>query len=112
MVGLDEGSNVVMCDRIFELVLEWGLVFAIVDPDLISLIFSLTVKYDSRKTTKASGVIAANGIDTIQSYKTNSLNKFGSIFRYSVLSKQVDVTDTDVTVTKGESKVTASKTNK
>ena len=64
----------------------------VVDPDLISLIFSLTVKYDSRKTTKASGVIAASVIDTIQSYKTNNLNKFGSIFRYSVLSKQVDVT--------------------
>ena len=68
----------------------------VVDPDLISLIFSLTVKYDSRKTTKASGVIAANVIDTIQNYKTNNLNKFGSIFRYSVLSKQVDVTDTSI----------------
>ena len=68
----------------------------VVDPDLISLIFSLTVKYDSRKTTKASGVIAASVIDTIQDYKTNNLNKFGSIFRYSVLSKQVDVTDTSI----------------
>ena len=68
----------------------------VVDPDLISLIFSLTVKYDSRKTTKASGVIAASVIDTIQNYKTNNLNKFGSIFRYSVLSKQVDVTDTSI----------------
>ena len=68
----------------------------VVDPDLISLIFSLTVKYDSRKTTKASGVIAASVIDTIQNYKTNNLNKFGSIFRYSVLSKLVDVTDTSI----------------
>ena len=68
----------------------------VVDPDLISLIFSLTVKYDSRKTTKASGVIAASVIDTIQNYKTNNLNKFGSIFRYSVLSKQVDVTDSSI----------------
>ena len=68
----------------------------VVDPDLISLIFSLTVKYDSRKTTKASGVIAANVIDTIQSYKTNNLNRFGSIFRYSVLSKQIDQTDSSI----------------
>ena len=68
----------------------------VVDPDLISLIFSLTVKYDSRKTTEASGIIAANVIDTIQSYKTNNLNKFGSIFRYSVLSKQVDATDSSI----------------
>ncbi|MAH44181.1 hypothetical protein CMI37_00020 [Candidatus Pacearchaeota archaeon] len=68
----------------------------VVDPDLINLIFSLTVKYDSRKTTKASGVIAANVIDTIQDYKTNNLNKFGSIFRYSVLSKLIDNTDTSL----------------
>ena len=68
----------------------------VVDPDLISLIFSLTVKYDSRKTTKASGAIAASVIDTIQDYKTNNLNKFGSIFRYSVLSKKVDVTDSSI----------------
>ena len=68
----------------------------VVDPDLVSLIFSLTVKYDSRKTTKASGVIAANVIDTIQDYKTNNLNKFGSIFRYSVLSKLIDNTDTSL----------------
>ena len=68
----------------------------VVDPDLISLIFSLTVKYDSRLTTKASGVIAANVIDTIQTYKTNNLNKFSSIFRYSVLSKNIDATDTSV----------------
>jgi hypothetical protein len=68
----------------------------VVDPDLISLIFSLTVKYDSRLTTKASGVIAASVIDTIQTYKTNNLNKFSSIFRYSVLSKNIDVTDTSV----------------
>ena len=68
----------------------------VVDPDLISLIFSLTVKYDSRLTTKSSGVIAASVIDTIQTYKTNNLNKFSSIFRYSVLSKNIDVTDTSV----------------
>ena len=68
----------------------------VVDPDLVSLIFSLTVKYDSRKTTKASGVIAGNVIDTIQDYKTNNLNKFGSIFRYSVLSKLIDNTDTSL----------------
>ena len=60
------------------------------------MIFETTVKYDSRKTTKASGVIAANVIDTIQDYKTNNLNKFGSIFRYSVLSKLIDNTDTSL----------------
>ena len=68
----------------------------VVDPDLISLIFSLTVKYDSRTTTKSSGVIASSVIDTIQTYKTNNLNKFGSIFRYSLLSKKIDATDTSI----------------
>jgi hypothetical protein len=68
----------------------------VVDPDLISLIFSLTVKYDSRLTTKSSGIIASSVIDTIQNYKTNNLNKFSSIFRYSVLSQKIDVTDSAV----------------
>ena len=68
----------------------------VVDPDLISLIFSLTVKYDSRKTSQASGAIAQSVIDTIQTYKTNNLNKFGSIFRYSILSKNIDLTETSV----------------
>ena len=35
-------------------------------------------------------------IDTIQTYKTNNLNKFGSIFRYSILSKNIDLTETSV----------------
>ena len=68
----------------------------VVDPDLISLIFSLTVKYDSRKTLKASGIIASGVIDTIQNYKTNNLHKFGSIFRYSVLSNKIDATDSSI----------------
>ena len=68
----------------------------VVDPDLISLIFSLTVKYDSRKTSLSSGAIAESVIDTIQSYKTINLNKFGSIFRYSILSKNIDLTETSV----------------
>ena len=68
----------------------------VVDPDLISLIFSLTVKYDSRKTSQSSGAIAESVIDTIQSYKTINLNKFGSIFRYSILSKNIDLTETSV----------------
>jgi hypothetical protein len=68
----------------------------VVDPDLVSLIFSLTVKYDSRLTSKSSGVVAAEVIDTIQSYKTNNLHKFGSIFRYSVLSNNIDTTDTSI----------------
>ena len=68
----------------------------VVDPDIIDLIFSTTVKYDSRLTSLSSGAIAEKVIDTIQSYKTNSLLKFGSIFRYSSLSTQVDKTDTSI----------------
>ena len=68
----------------------------VVDPDIVDLIFSTTVKYDSRLTSLSSGAIAEKVIDTIQSYKTNSLLKFGSIFRYSSLSTQVDKTDTSI----------------
>jgi len=43
------------------------------------LIFDTTVKYDSRLTTLSSGAIAASVIDTMQTYKTNNLLKFGSV---------------------------------
>ena len=68
----------------------------IVDPDIIDLVLSLTVKYDSRLTTLSSGRIAELVIDKIQSYKTNNLLKFGSIFRYSTFSKDIDATETSV----------------
>ena len=63
---------------------------------VVDLIFSTTVKYDSRLTSLSSGAIAEKVIDTIQSYKTNSLLKFGSIFRYSTLSTQIDKTDSSI----------------
>jgi hypothetical protein len=68
----------------------------VVDPDILDLVLSLTVKYDSRLTTLSSGRIAELVIDKIQSYKTNNLLKFGSIFRYSSFSKDIDATETSV----------------
>ena len=68
----------------------------VVDPDIVDLIFSVTVKYDSRKTTLSSGAVASAVIDTIQSYKTNNLLKFGAIFRYSTLSTDIDRTNTSI----------------
>jgi hypothetical protein len=68
----------------------------VVDPDLVDLIFSVTVKYDSRLTTLSSGGVAELVIDTIQTYKTNNLLKFGSIFRYSTLSTNIDNTETSI----------------
>ena len=68
----------------------------VVDPDIVDLIFSTTIKFDSRLTSKSSGIIADQVIDTIQSYKTNSLLKFGSIFRYSTLSTLIDKTETSI----------------
>ncbi len=68
----------------------------VVDPDIIDLVLSLTVKYDSRLTTLSSGRIAELVIDKIQSHKTNNLLKFGSIFRYSTFSKDIDATETSV----------------
>jgi len=68
----------------------------VVDPDIVDLIFDTTVKYDSRLTTLSSGAIAASVIDTMQSYKTNNLLKFGSIFRYSSLSTDIDKTETSI----------------
>ena len=68
----------------------------VVDPDIVDLIFSTTIKFDSRLTSKSSGIIADQVIDTIQSYKTDTLLKFGSIFRYSTLSTLIDKTETSI----------------
>jgi len=68
----------------------------VVDPDIVDLIFDTTVKYDSRLTTLSSGAIAASVIDTMQTYKTNNLLKFGSIFRYSTLSTSIDNTESSI----------------
>ena len=68
----------------------------VVDPDIIDLIFSVTVKFDSRKTTLSSGSVAEAVIDTIQTYKTNNLLRFGSIFRYSTLTTNIDNTNASI----------------
>ncbi len=68
----------------------------VVDPDIVDLIFNTTVKYDSRLTTLSSGVVAESVIDTMQTYKTNNLLKFGSIFRYSALSTDIDNTESSI----------------
>ena len=68
----------------------------VVDPDIINLIFSTTVKYDSRLTSLSSGAVADLVIDTIQDYKTNNLLKFGASFRYSTLSTLIDDSETSV----------------
>ena len=68
----------------------------VVDPDIVDLIFNTTVKYDSRLTTLSSGAVASSVIDTMQTYKTNNLLKFGSIFRYSTLSTDIDNTETSI----------------
>ena len=68
----------------------------VVDPDIVDLIFNTTVKYDSRLTTLSSGAVAESVIDTMQTYKTNNLLKFGSIFRYSALSTDIDKTESSI----------------
>ena len=68
----------------------------VVDPDIIDLIMSITVKYDSRLTTLSSGAVAEKVVATINNYRTQNLLKFGSIFRYSTLSTRIDNTDTSI----------------
>tara|TARA_B100002019_G_scaffold190928_1_gene165136 strand:+ start:4220 stop:6097 length:1878 start_codon:yes stop_codon:yes gene_type:complete len=68
----------------------------VVDPDIIDLIMSITVKYDSRLTSLSSGAVAEKVVKTINDYRTQNLLKFGSIFRYSTLSTRIDNTDTSI----------------
>jgi len=73
-----------------------AIVPEIVDPDIIDLNLAITVKYDSRLTTLSSGAVAEKVVQTVNDYKTNNLLKFGSIFRYSLLSTNIDKTETSI----------------
>ena len=68
----------------------------VVDPDIIDLILGVTVKYDSRLTSLTSGAVAEKVVSTINDYKTQNLLKFGSIFRFSTLSTNIDKTDPSI----------------
>ena len=68
----------------------------IVDPEYIYIIVDTTVKYQSDATISTSGEIEQLVIDTIKAYNTDEINQFSKYFRYSKLSRLIDVSERSI----------------
>ena len=68
----------------------------IVDPEYIFIIVDVIVKYQSDATISTSAEIKQLVIDTIKTYNTDEINQFSKYFRYSKLSRLIDVSERSI----------------
>lgn len=64
----------------------------IIDADYTYLVPTVTVNYDLTRTTLTDDAISANIRDSIESFSTNSLERFGNKLRYSRFVRALDNT--------------------
>jgi hypothetical protein len=65
----------------------------IVDPDYINIELNVTVYYNERETTKTASQIETEVLNTILQYNETDLQKFEGVFRFSKLSRLIDLSD-------------------
>jgi len=68
----------------------------IVDPEYLYITVNATVKYDAKKTSISSDTISGLVVDTITAYNLSDISKFGTYFRYSKLSRLIDVSEKSI----------------
>ena len=68
----------------------------IVDPEYIYIKIEVTIKYDAKKTSLSSDTISNLVSDTIKAYNDSDIDKFGTYFRYSKLSRLIDVSERSI----------------
>ena len=68
----------------------------IVDPETTYLILTTKFKYDSSATTSITADLETSVSSTLTTYNTDNLKQFGSMFRHSQLTGQIDDTDTAI----------------
>ena len=68
----------------------------IVDPEYIYLLTDVNVKYDSGKTTLTSTSLQSAVLNVITKYNDNELADFSKYFRYSRLSRLIDVAERSI----------------
>ncbi len=68
----------------------------IIDPETTYLTTNTNFKYNSSLTTKDVTTLQTNVLSTISSYSSDTLQNFTGMFRHSVLSKNIDATDTSI----------------
>lgn len=67
-----------------------------VDPEYIYLIISTAVKYDSRVAIISSTSLEQKIIEVIKNYNDDDINEFSKYFRYSKLSRLIDLCDRSI----------------
>ena len=70
-----------------------SIVPEIVDAEILYVVMTVTAKYNPTLTEKSKTDINALVETTINSFNTNNLQKFDSVFRHSNLVKEIDDTD-------------------
>ena len=68
----------------------------IVDPEYTYVILDIVVKYDADSTILTASDIEQLVIDTVESYNTNEISQFSKYFRYSKLTRLVDVCERSI----------------
>jgi len=68
----------------------------IVDPDYVYIEVTTSVNYDAKKTPLTSDTIKSLVLATIQNYSLTDLDTFGTYFRYSKLSRLIDVSERSI----------------
>lgn len=61
-----------------------------IDPDYIRVMLDVTYYYNPKETIRSTNTITSLVHQTISNYNDTNLRKFGGIFRYSALTKQID----------------------
>lgn len=68
----------------------------IVDPEYIYLLINADVKYNSDITTLSQNSIKDSAITTIKNYNDSDIDEFSKYFRYSKLSRLIDVSERSI----------------
>lgn len=69
----------------------------IVDPEYINIELNVTVYYNDRETIKSANEIETEVIASIAAYNNSDLQKFDGVFRFSKLSRLIDMCDPAIT---------------
>ena len=67
-----------------------------VDPEYIYITIDATIKYDVNLTSLASTSLKEVVINTIKSYNDDDINEFSKYFRYSKLSRLIDLSERSI----------------
>jgi len=68
----------------------------IIDPETTFIILTTTFKFDSNQTTKDVSTLSTNVLNAISTFNTDTLENFTGVFRYSILGKTIDDSDTSI----------------